>query len=285
MMTVYLLNIIQFILYMRDGMSGIEVDNLTFGYTEELVLHKINMSIAPGSFVALLGQSGCGKSTLLRLLAGLEKPGSGKILIGNQEIKGAGLDKGMVFQDYGLFPWMTAGENIAFALEQRFPKAKKKELKQMALKLLADVDLKSDVYDKLPKELSGGMQQRCAITKAFGIDPPIMLMDEPFGALDAVTRSRLQDLIINLWSKDEEKKTVIFVTHDVDEAIFLANEIYVLGQMPGSIIYHYVFDPAKRPDRSKQFDDEQTAKLRITLMSIIHKDVEAKKEKVETKEH
>ena len=177
-------------------MGDITVKNLSFSYggDERLILKDINMEIEAGEFVCILGQSGCGKSTLLRLLAGLEQPTTGEILMQGVSAEGASLDKGVVFQDYGLFPWMKAGENILLALRQRFPKKDKKELKQTAVEMLEAVGLSASVYNKFPKELSGGMKQRCAIAQALSVDPPILLMDEPFGALDAVTRARLQDL-------------------------------------------------------------------------------------------
>ncbi|WP_235397629.1 ABC transporter ATP-binding protein [Faecalicatena contorta] len=173
-----------------------------------MILENINLNISAGEFVCILGQSGCGKSTLLRLLAGLEMPTKGEILMNGQSVKGASLERGVVFQDYGLFPWMTAGENIVLALKQKYPQKDKKELKKIALEKLTEVGLDQKVFQKLPKELSGGMKQRCAIARAFSIDPPVLLMDEPFGALDAVTRARLQDLVMKLWAKDEQKKTV-----------------------------------------------------------------------------
>lgn len=186
------------------------IKNLSFSYpgTNKLVLKDINMDVGEGEFVSILGQSGCGKSTLLRLLAGLEKQSSGEILLDGTPFSGPSLNRGVVFQDYGLFPWMTAGENIMLALTQRFPKRDKKELKRIALDMINAVGLDKSVYNKLPKELSGGMKQRCAIARAFAIDPPILLMDEPFGALDAVTRAKLQDMVIELWHKQEPKKTV-----------------------------------------------------------------------------
>ena len=171
------------------------------------------MRVDEGEFVCILGQSGCGKSTFLRLLAGLETPTGGSISMFGETIKGAGPDRAAVFQDYGLFPWMTAGKNIVLALKQKFPDMDKAELKAKALEMLGAVGLSPDVFDKLPKELSGGMKQRCAIARAFGMDSPVMLMDEPFGALDAVTRARLQDLLLELWNRQEQRKTVFFVTH------------------------------------------------------------------------
>lgn len=225
-------------------MSGIQIKDLSFAYEAggKLILKDINTEIGEGEFVCILGQSGCGKSTLLRLLAGLETATTGEILSDGVAIGEPSLNKGVVFQDYGLFPWMSAGENILLALKQRYPKRDKKELKEIAVNMIKAVGLDESIYKKLPKELSGGMKQRCAIAQAFSIDPPILLMDEPFGALDAVTRARLQDLVRELWTRDEKKKTVFFVTHDVDEALLLANRILVLGQSPSHIIYDHRVD-------------------------------------------
>ena len=259
----------------QENMSDIKIDNLSFAYEEggRFVLKDISTEIRAGEFVCILGQSGCGKSTLLRLMAGLEKPTAGNLLIGGESVQGASLGRGVVFQDYGLFPWMTAGENIMLALKQRFPGRAKQELKQTAFDMLKEVGLKESVYKKLPKELSGGMKQRCAIAQAFSIDPPILLMDEPFGALDAVTRARLQDLILKLWSGDDPKKTVLFVTHDVDEAMLLANRILVLGQSPSNIIYECVIPEGNRPTRETQFEDQEMLRLRTELIRQINKDV------------
>lgn len=255
-------------------MQDIRINHLSFGYSpERLILDDIDLSIDTGSFLCLLGPSGCGKSTFLRLLAGLEHPSRGDITIGERRIEQPGLDRGMVFQDYGLFPWMTAGENIMLALEQRFPKDGKKRWKETALAKIRDVGLDETVFDKLPKELSGGMKQRCAIARAFAVDPPVLLMDEPFGALDAVTRARLQDLVLELWARTEPKKTVFFVTHDVDEALLLANRILVFGQSPSKVIYDCTIAPEKRPTRETQFDDVETLKLRNTLIHQINRDV------------
>lgn len=255
-------------------MEGITIKNLSFSYDkEQLILKDIDMEIKSGEFVCLLGQSGCGKSTFLRLMMGLEIPTTGEILIENKPIKGASLDRGVVFQDYGLFPWMSVGENIMLALLQRFPRHSKKELKHIVLEKLREVGLDESVYQKLPKEMSGGMNQRCAIAQAFSTDPSILLMDEPFGALDAVTRVRLQDLVMELWSRQEQKKTVFFVTHDVDEAILLANRIIVFGQSPSKAIYELYIPDDKRPKRETQFENPYALQLRNTLVSQINKDV------------
>lgn len=256
-------------------MHAAEVKNLSFAYNkkEKMILENINLDVPAGEFVCILGQSGCGKSTLLRLLAGLEVPTEGEVIMNGAPVKGASLERGVVFQDYGLFPWMTAGENIVLALKQKYPKKEKKELKRIALEKLAEVGLDEEVFHKLPKELSGGMKQRCAIARAFSIDPPVLLMDEPFGALDAVTRAKLQDLVLKLWAKDEKKKTVFFVTHDVDEALLLANRICVLGQSPSNVIYDCVIPEDKRPTRETQFENAEILALRNTLIQKINKDV------------
>ncbi|BBM16563.1 bacitracin ABC transporter ATP-binding protein [Enterococcus avium] len=258
-------------------MEQIKVADVSFAYKEapnRLILKDVNLEIESGEFVCLLGQSGCGKSTFLRLLAGLETPTSGALTIDSVPIKGASLERGVVFQDYGLFPWMSAGENILLALKQKYPQKDKKELKTIILDMFEKVGLDQTVYKKLPKELSGGMKQRCAIARSLSVDSPILLMDEPFGALDAVTRARLQDLILDLWSKEEMKKTVFFVTHDVDEALLLANRIVVLGQSPSNIIYECRIPDEKRATRDTQFENLEVLKLRNTLIKNINRDVE-----------
>lgn len=189
-------------------------------------------------------------------------------LLGNQV-----LIKVLYFRIMDCFPWMSAGENILLALKQRYPKRDKKELKEIAVNMIKAVGLDESIYKKLPKELSGGMKQRCAIAQAFSIDPPILLMDEPFGALDAVTRARLQDLVRELWTRDEKKKTVFFVTHDVDEALLLANRILVLGQSPSHIIYDVKITEELHQTRDTLFENIDMMKLRITLINQINKDV------------
>ena len=168
---------------------------------------------------------------------------------------------------------MTAGDNILLALQQKYPKQPKKELKNRSMEMLKQVGLDESVYKKLPKELSGGMKQRCAIARSLGVDAPILLMDEPFGALDAVTRAKLQDLILQLWSKEEVKKTVFFVTHDVDEALLLANRIIVLGQSPSNVIYDCKIPDEKRATRENQFENIEVLKLRNELIKQINQDV------------
>ena len=256
-------------------MYNIDINNLSFSYNQEnnLILKDINLKVNEGEFICILGQSGCGKSTLLRLLAGLEKPTSGNIRLWDKYLEGASLERSVVFQDYGLFPWMTAGENILLALTQKYPKEKKRNLKNIVYKALNDVGLDKEVYNKFPKDLSGGMKQRCAIARAFSIDSPILLMDEPFGALDAVTRARLQDMVLQLWAKDKKKKTVFFVTHDVDEALLLGSKICVLGQSPSQIIFEGENVNSQHLNRECLYENQELIDMRNLLIKYIHQDV------------
>lgn len=159
------------------------------------------------------------------------------------------------------------------AIKKRYPKMSSREAKDLTLEGLEKVGLSKDVFDKLPKELSGGMKQRCAIARAFSLDSPILLMDEPFGALDAVTRSNLQDMLLNLWTKDKEKKTVFFVTHDVDEAIYLGTHICVMGQSPSKVICEELIEPSKKPDRTEMYESAEVQQLRNRLIRHINVDV------------
>lgn len=254
----------------------VSVKSLSFSYDKELILADINMEVKAGAFVCLLGQSGCGKSTFLRLLAGLEKPCSGEIKVGNDLLFGPSLRRGMVFQEHGLFPWMSAGENIMIALKQRYKDMSFARRKEEAFRRLNDVGLDKSTFYKYPKELSGGMQQRCSIARAFSIDPPILLMDEPFGALDAVTRTHLQDLVLDLWRKEGEEKTIFFVTHDVDEALFLGTDIFLLGQSPSKIIHSYSFKGQKSLDRGVMHNDVKFIELKNTFIKALYSEIEKK---------
>lgn len=259
-------------------MSDFKLKNISFSYpnSDKLVLDNISTEINAGEFVCVLGKSGCGKSTLLKLFAGLNFPTKGELLFEDSIIKSASLDRGVVFQDYGLFPWMTAGENIMLALKERYKDKSRQELKDIAITSLRRVGLEDKVYNTLPKHLSGGMQQRVAIAQVLSANPKVLLMDEPFGALDAVTRAKLQDLILDLWNKSDIRKTVIFITHDVDESIYLANRIIVLGQSPSKIIYDKKIDLSEKANREKLYTDEKMMNLRNELIQIINKDISEK---------
>jgi NitT/TauT family transport system ATP-binding protein len=229
---------------------GLKAESLRFAYNGTPVLLDIDLSIAEGEFVCLLGPSGCGKTTLLRLLAGLERPSSGTLWCKGRPISGPGLERGVVFQDYSLFPWMTLVNNISLALAKSHPELHKKWRLNLAEEFLEMVGL-SDVARKHPFELSGGMQQRGAIARALALGSPVLLMDEPFGALDPVNRVKLQDLVLDVWAKAQPRKTVVFVTHDVEEALFLADRVVMLGSLPGRIIEELPV-PFRRPRARRQ---------------------------------
>jgi len=200
------------------------------GGTPTRALEPTNLNVADNDFVTILGPSGCGKSTLLRMVAGLDTPTTGRILLDGKSITGPGADRGMVFQSYTLFPWLTVAENIAFGLRERG--VSQKERSNIAREWLDKVGL-SSFANHFPKQLSGGMQQRTAIARALANDPKILLLDEPFGALDNQTRALMQELLLGIWER--ERKTVIFVTHDIEEAIFLASRTVVMSARPGRI--------------------------------------------------
>ncbi len=208
-------------------MPSITFNSVSYSYVDANetyeALEDINLEIHDGEFVCLVGHSGCGKSTMLSLIAGLEKPTSGQILIDGVPVAGPGPDRSIVFQNYSLFPWQTAMKNVRFALRQTNPSVSKDDAEKKARELLAQVGV-GDAADRYPFQLSGGMRQRVAIARALAIDAPIMLLDEPFGALDPMIRRKLQDMLLGLW-EGSCCKTAVFVTHDIDEAVILADRI------------------------------------------------------------
>ena len=193
-------------------------------------LTPVSLSIADNDFITILGPSGCGKSTLLRIVAGLDRPTEGRVLLDGTSVEGPGADRGVVFQSYTLFPWLTIEENVAFGLRERG--ISRDERNATARDWCARVGLKN-FESHYPKQLSGGMQQRTAIARVLANNPKIMLLDEPFGALDNQTRGLMQEMLLGIWER--EKKTVVFVTHDIEEAIFLANRVVVMSARPGRI--------------------------------------------------
>ena len=200
------------------------------GGGDVLALHDIEATIGEGEFVCLLGPSGCGKSTLLRIIAGLMPASAGRVLIGSQPVQGCGPDRAFVFQDYALFPWMTVQQNVAFGLAARGEPLD--EQRRKALELLKVVGL-APFAEKYPHHLSGGMKQRVSIARALAVEPQILLMDEPFGALDAQTRSVMQDELLRIWARF--RKTVIFVTHSISEALLLADTVLLMSARPGRV--------------------------------------------------
>lgn len=195
-----------------------------------IALNGVSMDIMENEFICVVGPSGCGKSTLLNIIAGLLEPTSGAVYLDGKEIKGVGAERGVVFQQYALFPWRTVIDNVTFGLEmKRMPKA---EAREIAMKYIKAVGL-DEFVDAYPKELSGGMKQRVAIARAYAVNPEVLLMDEPFGALDAQTRAQLQEDLLQTW--EQERKTCFFITHDVDEAILLAQKVVIMSARPGRI--------------------------------------------------
>ncbi|MDR3077421.1 MAG: ABC transporter ATP-binding protein, partial [Planctomycetota bacterium] len=225
----------------RSSSPYVSMGEVCFGYGGEPVLERISLDINRGEFVSVIGPSGCGKSTLLRLLAGLAFPDSGKVEVAGQSVSGPSLERAVVFQDYSLFPWMSCRDNIVLALEQAGIGGSKAARREIASDYLELVGLRADGA-KLPGELSGGMRQRAAIARALAVNAPILLMDEPFGALDEITRARQQDLLLNLWQSGGSGetsafgKTVFFVTHDVEEAVILGSRVLVMGTHPGRVV-------------------------------------------------
>jgi NitT/TauT family transport system ATP-binding protein len=200
------------------------------GAREVVALKDIDLTVNAGEFVCLLGPSGCGKSTLLNAIAGFALPSAGEINAFGQVVREPGPERGMVFQEYALFPWMSVARNIAFGLDIKgWPKAKIKARVDSLLEMLRLTEFR----DRYPKDLSGGMRQRVAIARVLALDPPIMLMDEPFGALDALTRRSLQDELLRIWQATG--KTIIFVTHSIEESIYLADRVVVMTYRPGTI--------------------------------------------------
>ena len=200
------------------------------GGTPTRALEPTNITVGHNDFLTILGPSGCGKSTLLRLVAGLDKPTTGEIVLNDKSVTRPGPDRGMVFQSYTLFPWLTVAENVAFGLREKGVPAKKRL--EISREWLNRVGL-TNFANHFPNQLSGGMQQRTAIARALANGPEILLLDEPFGALDNQTRALMQELLLGIWER--ERKTVLFVTHDIEEAIFLASRVLVMTARPGRI--------------------------------------------------
>ena len=227
-------------------------------------IEDVSIDIQDNDFVCIVGPSGCGKSTLLRMLAGLDFPSAGNIIVNDRKVTGPGPDRGMVFQTYTLFPWMNVEDNIKFGLKiKKLPKAEKQEIADRYLKIIG-LEKFAQSYSK---ELSGGMKQRVAIARALANQPEVLLMDEPFGALDPHTKSMMQLLMREIWVK--EHPTVVFITHDIDEAVFLADKIYVMSARPGKMIKRVnVYLPHKRTLDLK--DSPEFIKIRKGINDLLY---------------
>jgi NitT/TauT family transport system ATP-binding protein len=247
-------------------MGNLEIRSLNQSFLRDdgsnlVVLDNVNFEVKDEEFVCILGSSGCGKTTLLRLIAGLDTAQQGSIVLDGEEMKGTSPKVGMVFQEYSLFPWRTVIDNIAFGLEMQG--MAKEERYRIADRYLSLVNL-TQFRDSFPSELSGGMRQRVAVARALALDPVLLLMDEPFGALDAQTRNMLQKELLDIW--EETKKTIVFITHSVDEAVYLSDRIIVLTPRPGRICR--IFEvPLPRPrDRT----NVEFAQVRREVLDLIN---------------
>ncbi|MBH9968193.1 ABC transporter ATP-binding protein [[Bacillus] enclensis] len=247
----------------------IQIEHLNKQYNDKTgtpvdVLKDINLEIDKGEFVSVLGPSGCGKSTLLSIVAGLTKSTTGEITVGGNPIKKPGKDRGMVFQQAALFPWLNVRDNVTFPLKKEMSKT---DARQQAAKYLHMVQL-GNYQEHYPHELSGGMQQRVAIARALAMDPEVLLMDEPFGALDEQTRSRLHGQLETIWM--ETKKTVLFVTHSISESIKLSDRIIVMGTRPGTILADIKVEIPRPRDAHK----DQMVQLEEHIMSYLKKEID-----------
>ena len=251
--------------------SYVELSNLTKIYDSPkgpaIIVKNFNLSIQKGEFVTLIGHSGCGKSTVLSMLAGLNDITSGGIILAGKELVGAGPDRGVVFQSPCLLPWLTAYENVLLGVDQVFYTASKSERRQIVEYYLNVVGL-SDAMHKKPAELSQGMRQRVGIARAFALSPKMLLLDEPFGMLDSLTRFELQQVLIELWRKD--KKTALMVTHDVDEALFLSDRIVMMTNGPEAEVGDVLEVKFPRPrERKAVMEHPDYYKLREHLIEFL----------------
>ncbi|MCP1498094.1 NitT/TauT family transport system ATP-binding protein [Pseudomonas migulae] len=251
----------------------LQVDKVSLRYQKPdggvfTALDQVSFEVPDQQFAVLVGPSGCGKSSLLYLTAGLNEPTSGEIYVGGQQVQGPGADRGMVFQSYTLFPWLTVRQNVEFGLKRRgMAAAQRKEIVDYYVN---EVGLTS-FADNYAKQLSGGMMQRVAIARALANDPQILLMDEPFGALDSQTRLQMQQLLLRVWGNS--KKTVLFVTHDIDEAILLGDRVYVMGARPGRI--KQILDvPIERPRTLDMVMERSFIEMKRDIFGLLHDDLE-----------
>ena len=230
-------------------------------------LDNVNLQIRRGEFVSLIGHSGCGKSTLLNIIAGLASPTHGNVFVGGREVTKPGLDRAVVFQSHSLLPWLTVLENVRVAVDSKYPDKNRKERNEEAQRLVEMVHLSAHAHKK-PGEISGGMKQRVGIARAFAADPDVLLLDEPFGALDALTRGSMQDELTQIW--EASRKTVVMITHDVDEAIYLSDRIVLMTNGPRATIAEDVAVNIPRPrTRESLIENPDYMELRKKLVHYL----------------
>ncbi|MBD1387909.1 ABC transporter ATP-binding protein [Neiella sp. HB171785] len=258
---------------MTDKKPLVSVEGLSKAYPSpnkgpDLVVFKdVNIALEKGEFVCIIGHSGCGKSTILNVLAGLDEASSGGVIMEGKEVAGPSLDRGVVFQNYSLMPWLSALQNVNFGVRARFPSWSAEQVEAHSKKYLEMVGL-STTMDRKPSQLSGGMRQRVSIARAFATQPKLLLLDEPFGALDALTRGIIQDELIKIWS--ESQQTVFMITHDVDEAILLADRVLLMTNGPEAKIAESVTINLPRPrQRSNIIEHPGYYKIRNHLVDFL----------------
>ena len=248
------------------GMDYLKVEALSKSYlVNKPIFDQVSFSIGKGEFVCIIGHSGCGKTTILNVLAGLDNPTSGHVFMEGREIKGPSLERGVVFQSHALMPWLTVRRNIAFAVKSRWPDWNAKDVDTHVEKYIDLVGL-TDSIDKKPSQLSGGMKQRVSIARGLAQDPPVLLMDEPFAALDEQTRMTMGHELLRIWSTTS--KTVVFITHSLTEAVYLADEVYVMSARPGRLIDHVEVN-LPRPRTYEMMATEQFGRLRERIWQQI----------------
>ncbi|MCS3801335.1 ABC transporter ATP-binding protein [Niastella sp. OAS944] len=234
--------------------TAIAVNNVTVSFKTlkgtYTAVKEISLTVQKGEIISLIGHSGCGKSTLMGTISGMVKPTTGEVIANGKKVEGPGPDRGIVFQNYSLLPWLTVYRNIYEAVDSALKNLSKCEKKELVEQTLKTVHL-WDHKDKLPGHLSGGMKQRVAIARAFAINPTILLLDEPFGALDALTKSNMHVELLKLWNLDNREKTIVMVTHDIEEAIFLSDRVVVMNNGPEATIKEIVPVPLERPRNKK----------------------------------
>ncbi|TVZ16069.1 ABC transporter ATP-binding protein [Maribacter sp. MAR_2009_72] len=252
-------------------MAYLELNNIykSYGYGDNVtnVLSNINLTIEEGEFVAIVGFTGSGKTTLVNLINGLLKPTSGEVLFKGAPVVGTSHERGVIFQNYSLLPWLTVGQNIYMAVKEAFPQENKMALRQRVKDYVAMVSL-SPAINKRPKELSGGMRQRVAVARALAMKPEMIIMDEPLGALDALTRGNLQDEILNIWSQD--KRTALLITNDVDEGIYMADRIIPLKPGPNATLGpEFKIDIERPRDKTAMNDNPNYKKTRNEIIAYL----------------
>jgi nitrate/nitrite transport system ATP-binding protein len=254
-------------------MSYLNIENLEISFPSAkgkfVAVKNINLEIKKGEIVSIIGHSGCGKSTILNAISGMLFPTKGKVVLNGKEIKGPGPDRGIVFQNYSLLPWLTVYENIYEAVDAALPEKKSPEKKELVEKYLKMVSL-WEHRDKYPKQISGGMKQRTAIARAFAINPDVLLLDEPFGALDALTKGSLHIELLKMWNLTQRSKTIVMVTHDIEEAVFLSDRIVVMNNGPAATIREIEDVNLPRPRNKKEIINLEEYKItRERLLSLL----------------